>query len=168
MNLYKVTITRFVVAADEGTARALAVSHNNPLDVEKVERPETLSEIPNFWRNFQPYGGASGVNVEQHLVSQIAGTREYREFCVQPFKVTAGGNAEITGPNDPLAEFGVYARYQDGMAVHLADFPFRYEAENFQRRIQRARQMQQNVICAAPDAHLEAQFEDRVCGMVEA
>lgn len=166
MNLYKVTITRFVVAADEARARELALANNNPLDVETVEQPETLGEVPGFWRDFQPYGGALGMTVEQHLVSQIAGTRAYREFCVQPFKVGAGGNAEVTTPYDPLAEFGVYARYQDGMAVHLADFPFQYEAESFKGRIERARQMQRNVI--APDAHLEMQYEDQVCGMVEA
>ena len=54
MNLYKVTITRFVVAQDERAARDLAVANHNPLDVEKVERPETLSEIPEAWRTCQP------------------------------------------------------------------------------------------------------------------
>jgi hypothetical protein len=174
MNLYKVTITRFVLAPDPAQARELALSNNNPLDVELVEKPETLSDVPNSWRSCQPYGGAPGITVEQHLVSQIAGTREYREFCVQPFKMVSG-NVELTNALDPLAEFGVYARYQDGMAVHLGDFPFQYEAESFKRRIERARQMQRNVI--APDAHLEKspersvvgmQYEDQVSGMLEA
>lgn len=172
MNLYKVTITRFVVAQDERAAQDLAVANHNPLDVEKVERPETLSEIPEAWRACQPYGGAPVMTVEQYLISQIAATPEYTEFCVQPFKVV-NGNAERTSIYDPQAEFGVYARYGNGLAVHLADFQFWIQADTFKRRIERARQMQRNVVIplrsasgtfVAEDAHLEAQYEDQVCG----
>jgi hypothetical protein len=162
MNLYKVTITRFVIAHDERTAQDLAVANHNPLDVEKVEQPETLSEIPDVWRTCQPYGGAPAMNVEQYLIHQIAGTPEYTEFCVQPFKVV-NGNAERTSIYNPQAEFGVYARYGNGMAIHLADFQFWIQAETFKRRIERARQMQRNVV-AAEDGHLEAQYEDQICG----
>ncbi len=165
-HLYKVTITRFVVAPDETRARELALANNNPLDIETVEKPETLGDIPQSWRNNQPYGGAFGASVEQHLVHQIARTPEYTEFCVQPFKVV-NGNAEITTPYDPHAEYGVYARYGSGLAMHLADFQFNLQAETFKRRIERARRMHRNAI-VAPDAHLESQYEDRVCGMVEA
>jgi len=164
MNLYKVTITRFVIAPDERTAQNLAVANHNPLDVEKVEKPETLSEIPEAWRTCQPYGSAAAMNVEQYLISQIAGTPEYTEFCVQPFKVVKG-NAEQTSIYDPQAEFGVYARYRNGLAVHLADFQFWIQADTFKRRIERARQMKQNVV-QAEDAHLEAQYEDQVCGLL--
>jgi hypothetical protein len=134
MNLYKVTITRFVIAQDERAAQNLAVANHNPLDVEKVERPETLSEIPEVWRTCQPYGGAPAMNVEQYLIHQIAGTPAYTEFCVQPFKVV-NGNAEWTSAYDPQAEFGVYARYGNGLAVHLADFQFWFQADTFKRRI---------------------------------
>ncbi len=164
MNLYKVTITRFVIAPDERAAQDLAVANRNPLDVEKVERPETLSEIPEAWRTCQPYGSAPAMNVEQHLIQQIAATPAYTEFCVQPFKVV-NGNAEKTSPYDPQAEFGVYARYGNGLAVHLADFQFWIQAETFKRRIERARLMQRNRLQAA-DAHLEAQYEDQVCGLM--
>jgi hypothetical protein len=164
MNLYKVTITRFVIAPDERAAQALAVANHNPLDVEKVERPETLSEIPEAWRTCQPYGGASAMNVEQYLISQIAGTSEYTEFWVQPFKVV-NGNAEQASVYDPQAEFGVYARYGNGLSVHLADFQFWIQADTFKRRIERARQMK-NMAFQAEDAHLEAQYEDQVCGLL--
>jgi hypothetical protein len=164
MNLYKVTITRFVIAEEERAAQNLAVANHNPLDVEKVERPETLNEIPEVWRTCQPYGGAPTMNVEQYLIHQIAGTPAYTEFCVQPFKVV-NGNAERTSAYDPQAEFGVYARYGNGLAVHLADFQFWIQADTFKRRIERARQMQRNSIQAA-DAHLEAQYEDQVCGLM--
>ena len=167
-HLYKVTITRFVVAPDETRARELALANNNPLDVETVEKPETLADIPQNWRNCQPYGGAFAASVEQHLVHQIARTPEYTEFCVQPFKVGADGNVEITTPYDPRAEYGVYARYGSGLAMHLADFQSQLQAETFKRRIERARRMQRNAIVPAPDAHLEAQYEDQVCGLVEA
>ena len=164
MNLYKVTITRFVIAEEERAAQNLAVANHNPLDVEKVERPETLNEIPEVWRTCQPYGGAPTMNVEQYLIHQIAGTPAYTEFCVQPFKVV-NGNAERTSAYDPQAEFGVYARYGNGLAVHLADFQFWIQADTFKRRIERARQMQRNSIQAA-DAHLEAQYEDQICGLM--
>jgi len=173
MNLYRVTITRFVVAADETSAKNLAVTNNNPLDVEMVERPETLCDIPETWRSCLPYGGAPAVSVEQHLISQIAGTPEYTEFVVQPFKIVKG-NVELTSAYDPQAEFGVYARYGNGLAVHLADFQYLMQADLFKRRIERTRQVQSMVvplICAsglslAEDAHLEAQYEDQVCGML--
>jgi len=164
MNLYKVTITRFVIAQDERAAQDLAVANHNPRDVEKVERPESLSEIPETWRTCQPYGGAPAMNTEQYLISQIAATPEYTDFRVQAFKVVHG-NVELASLSDPKAEFGVYARYGNGMAVHLADFPFWIQADTFKRRIERARQMQRNVI-VAPDAHLEAQYEDQVCGLM--
>lgn len=164
MNLYKVTLTRFVVAPDEQTAQALAVANHHSRDVEKVERPETLSEIPAAWRTCQPYGGAPAMNVEQYLIRQIAGTPEYTDFRVQAFKIV-DGYAERTTFHDPQAEFGVYARYRDGLAVALADFPFWIQADTFKRRIERARQMQRNSI-PAPDAHLEAQYEDQVCGLM--
>lgn len=164
MNLYKVTITRFVIAPDERAAQALAVANHNPLDVEKVEQPETLSEIPEVWRTCQPYGGAPAMNVEQYLISQIAGTSEYTEFWVQPFKVV-NGNADQASVYDPQAEFGVYARYGNGLAVHLADFQFWIQADTFKRRIVRARQMK-NMAFQAEDAHLEAQYEDQVCGLL--
>ena len=157
------------------TAQALAVAHRNPFDVEKVERPETLSEIPAAWRTCQPIGGEVGMNVEQYLIRQIAATPEYTEFCVQAFKIV-DGYAERTTFHDPQAEFGVYARYRDGLAVALADFPFWIQADTFKRRIERARQMQRNVVpqlcsasgtaVAAPDAHLEEQYEDQVCGLL--
>jgi hypothetical protein len=164
MNLYKVTITRFVVAPDEQTAQSLAVANHHSRDVEKVERPETLGEIPAAWRTCLPYGGAPAMNVEQYLIRQIAGTPEYTDFRVQAFKVVHG-NVELASPSDPRAEFGVYARYGNGMAVALADFPFWIQADTFKRRIERARQMQRNSI-PAPDAHLEAQYEDQVCGLM--
>jgi len=164
MNLYKVTITRFVVADDEQGAKALAVANNNPQDVDVVTRPETLCDIPEAWRTGQPYGGAPWVNVEQHLISQIAGTPEYTEFCVQPFKIM-NGSVVPASPHDPQAEFGVYARYRSGLAVPLADFQFQMQADLFKERLERARRMQSMVI-PAEDAHLEMQYEDQVCGML--
>jgi hypothetical protein len=164
MNLYKLTLTCFAVAPDERAAEDLAVANHPALTIEKVERPETLCEIPEAWRTCQPFGGAPSVNVEQHLIRQIAGTREYTEFCVQPFKIL-NGNAEPASANDPLAEFGVYARYRNGLAIHLADFPFQLQAELFKCRIERARQMQ-SLSRQAEDAHLEAQFEEQVCGLL--
>jgi len=164
MNLYKVNITRFVVAPDERTARDLALVNNNPRDVEMVAKPETMSDIPNAWRKCRPYGSASELNVEQYLISQIAATSAYSDFCIQPFKIV-NGKAEVTSPLDPLAEFSVYARYGNGMAVHLANFQFQMQADLFKRRIERARLMQ-NMVIQAEDAHLEAQFEDQICGML--
>lgn len=163
MNLYKVTITRFVIAADEPSAQSLAIANNNPRDVENVERAETLADIPLSWRDCQPYGGAPGVNAEQALISQIAANPEYTEFCVQPFKLDKG-QVVLTSALDPLAEFGVYARYGNGMAVHLADFLFQIQADLFKRRIERIRQMQHNAR-PAKDAHLEMQYEDQVSGL---
>jgi hypothetical protein len=164
MNLYKVTITRFVIASDEPSAQSLAIANNNIQDVESVERAETLADIPLSWRDCQPYGGAPGVNVEQALIRQIAANPEYTAFCVQPFKIVKG-NAELTSEHDPLAEFGVYARYGNGMAVHLADFLFQMQADLFKRRIERIREMSQTARHVVEDAHLEMQYEDQVSGL---
>jgi hypothetical protein len=167
MNLYRVTITRFVIATDEQTAQSLAIANNNPRDVENIERAETLADIPLSWRDCDPYGGAPGLNVEQALIRQIAANPEYTEFCVQSFKLDKG-QVVLTSALDPLAEFGVYARYGNGMAVHLADFPFQMQADLFKRRIERAREMSQNaqpVFRQAEDAHLEMQYEDQVSGL---
>ena len=54
--LYTVKVARVVLAENLDEARKLALSVDNPEDVESVEPIQGLFDIPQGWENAVPYG----------------------------------------------------------------------------------------------------------------
>ncbi len=72
--LYTVKVTRVILADNLDEARKLALSVDNPEDVESVEPIQGLYDIPLGWEDAIPYG-AEVQNTRQCLVAQLAADR---------------------------------------------------------------------------------------------
>lgn len=70
-HLYKVTITRFVVVQDELTARNLATAGEKLAQVERIEMPASLYDLPAFWRSSPLFGSIPEQTVGQYLSSSV-------------------------------------------------------------------------------------------------
>ena len=70
-HLYKVTITRFVVVQDEHAARNLAAEGEKLAQVERIEKPASLYDLPAFWRSSLLFGSVPEQTVGQYLSAPV-------------------------------------------------------------------------------------------------
>lgn len=70
-HLYKVTITRFVAAQDERSARELAAKGEILSQLERIEKPASQYDLPTFWRSSPLFGSVPEQTVGQYLSSPV-------------------------------------------------------------------------------------------------
>ena len=177
--LYTVKVARVVLAENLDEARKLALSVDNPEDVESVEPIQGLFDIPQGWENAVPYG-AEEQTTRQCLVAQLAADTRFDAFEIHPC-LTAGedehGQAilEQCNEDDPaISVWSVYGHLVEGGLECLADFDGRQLAEEFSDQILEVQGMWAEADeyfaasgtrpAFAEDEHLESYFEDRISG----
>ncbi|MCG2784777.1 MAG: hypothetical protein L6461_06690 [Anaerolineae bacterium] len=177
--LYTVKITRVILAENLVEARKLALSIDNPQDVECVEPILGLFDIPQGWADAIPYG-AEQQNTRQCLLAQLAADSRFDHFEVHPC-LAAGRDEhgqillEQSDEDDPaVCVWSVYGHLIAGGLECLADFDQREQAEDFRGQILKIQgiwaQADEHFCVSgthpalAEDEHLEAYFEDRISG----
>lgn len=177
--LYTVKVARVVLAENLGEARKLALSVDNPEDVESVEPIQGLFDIPQGWENAVPYG-AEEQTTRQCLVAQLAADTRFDAFEIRPC-LTAGEDEhgqvilEQCDEDDPaISVWSVYGHLVTGGLECLADFEGRQQAEEFRNQILEVQGMWAEADehfaasgtrpAFAEDEHLESYFEDRISG----
>jgi hypothetical protein len=177
--LYTVKITRVILAENLHAARNLALTVDNPQDVESVEPIQGLHDIPQGWEDAIPYG-AEQQTARQCLLAQLAADARFDGFEVHAC-LAAGEDEngqillEQSDEDDPaVCVWSVYGHLVAGGLECLADFDQREQAEDFRGQILEV----QGLWAAADehfsasgtrpvfaeDEHLEAYFEDRISG----
>lgn len=177
--LYTVKVARVVLAENLDEARKLALSVDNPEDVESVEPIQGLFDIPQGWENAVPYG-AEEQTTRQCLVAQLAADTRFDGFEVHPC-LTAGEDEhgqvllEQCDEDDPaISVWSVYGHLVKGGLECMADFESRQLAEEFRDQILEVQGMWAEADehfaasgtrpAFAEDEHLESYFEDRISG----
>lgn len=177
--LYTVKVTRVILADNLDEARQLALSVDNPQDVESVEPIQGLYDIPLGWEDAIPYG-AEQQTARQCLVAQLAANTCFDGFEIHPC-LMAGEDEhgqvilEQCDEDDPaLSVWSVYGHLVAGGLECLADFERREQAEDFRDQILEIQGMwaEADTYFAASgirpafaeDEHLETYFEDRISG----
>ena len=177
--LYTVKVARVVLAENLDEARKLALSVDNPEDVESVEPIQGLFDIPQGWENAVPYG-AEEQTTRQCLVAQLAADTRFDAFEIHPC-LTAGEDEhgqvilEQCNEDDPaISVWSVYGHLVEGGLECLADFDGRQQAEEFRDQILEVQGMWAEADeyfaasgtrpAFAEDEHLESYFEDRISG----
>ncbi len=177
--LYTVKVTRVILADNLDEARKLALSVDNPQDVESVEPIQGLFDIPDGWEDAIPYG-AEQQTARQCLVAQLAADTRFDGFEIHPC-LMAGEDEhgqvllEQCDEEDPaLSVWSVYGHRVAGGLECLADFEGRQQAEGFRNQILEIQGMwaEADAYFAASgtrpafaeDEHLESYFEDRISG----
>jgi hypothetical protein len=177
--LYIVKVTRVILAENLHSARSLALSVDNPEDVESVEPIQGLFDIPSGWENASPYG-AEAQTVRQCLVAQLAADPRFAGFEVHPCHAAGEDEhgqviLEQCNEADPaLSVWSVYGHLLEGGLECLADFDDRPQAAEFRDQILEVQGMwaeADEYFAAsgtrpifAEDEHLEAYFEERISG----
>lgn len=177
--LYTVKITRVILADNLDEARKMALSVDNPQDVESVEPIHGLHDIPQGWADAIPYG-AGQQNTRQCLLAQLAADSRFDNFEVHPCLAVGKDEKgqillEQSDEDDPaVCVWSVYGHLIAGGLECLADFDQREQAEDFRGQILEIQGLWTEAdehFCAsgthpafAEDEHLEAYFEDRISG----
>lgn len=177
--LYTVKVARVILAENLDEARKLALSVDNPGDVESVEPIQGLFDIPQGWENAVPYG-AEEQTTRQCLVAQLAADTRFDAFEIHPC-LTAGEDEhgqvilEQCNEDDPgISVWSVYGHLVTGGLECLADFEDRQQADEFRDQILEVQGMWAEADeyfaasgtrpAFAEDEHLESYFEDRISG----
>ena len=175
--LYTIKVTRIILAENLEDARSLALSVDNPDDVESVEPIQGLFDIPPGWGNAIPYGSEEQTTL-QCLVVQLAADTRFNGFEIHPCRrVCEDQHGQVTleqcDEDDPaISVWSVYGHLREGGLECLADFENNSLAEDFYDQIIKVQGMWAEADeyfsaagtrpVFAEDEHLESYFEDRI------